>query len=80
MAKMIDAQELLEWYRPYYHMGDPIPFEVLAEDIQSMTREAAQVVYCKDCALWKTVGCALDGLHMHISVETDFCSRGKRRQ
>lgn len=80
MAKMIDAQELLEWYRPYGHTGEPIPFETLAEDIRSLTKEAAQVVYCKDCVLWKTVGCALDGLYLHISAETDFCSRGKRRR
>ena len=36
MTRAIDGNELIEWFRPYLHTGEPIPSEVVIEDIRSM--------------------------------------------
>ena len=36
MARMIDADALIEWFRPYLHTDEPIPANVVIEDIRSM--------------------------------------------
>ena len=35
-VRPIDGNELIEWFRPYLHTGEPIPSEVVIEDIRSM--------------------------------------------
>ena len=36
MARAIDADALIEWFRPYLHTDEPIPANVVIEDIRSM--------------------------------------------
>ena len=36
MARAIDADGLIEWFRPYLHTDEPIPANVVIEDIRSM--------------------------------------------
>ena len=36
MARMIDADALIEWFRPYLHVDEPIPANVVIEAIRCM--------------------------------------------
>lgn len=36
MARMIDADALIEWFRPYLHIDEPIPANVVIEAIRCM--------------------------------------------
>ena len=36
MARMIDADRAIEWFKPYLHTGEPIPADVVIEDLRSM--------------------------------------------
>ena len=36
MARAIDGNKLIEWFRPYLHTGEAIPADVVIEDIRSM--------------------------------------------
>ena len=36
MARAIDADALIGWFRPYLHTDEPIPANVVIEDIRSM--------------------------------------------
>ena len=36
MARPIDGNKLIEWFSPYLHTGEPIPADVVIEDIRSM--------------------------------------------
>lgn len=35
-VRPIDGNALIEWFRPYLHSDDPIPADVVIEDIRSM--------------------------------------------
>lgn len=35
-VRPIDGNSLIEWFRPYLHTGEPIPADVVIEDIRSM--------------------------------------------
>lgn len=35
-VRLIDGNVLIEWFRPYLHTGEPIPADVVIEDIRSM--------------------------------------------
>ena len=35
-VRPIDGDALIEWFRPYLHNGEPIPADVVIEDIRSM--------------------------------------------
>lgn len=35
-VRPIDGDALIEWFRPYLHTGEPIPADVVIEDIRSM--------------------------------------------
>lgn len=35
-VRAIDGNALIEWFRPYLHTGEPIPADVVIEDIRSM--------------------------------------------
>ena len=35
-VRPIDGNALIEWLRPYLHTGEPIPADVVIEDIRSM--------------------------------------------
>lgn len=36
MGKAIDADRLIEWFAPYLHTGEPIPADVVIENIRAM--------------------------------------------
>ena len=35
-VRLIDGNKLIEWFSPYLHTGEPIPADVVIEDIRSM--------------------------------------------
>ena len=35
-VRPIDGNALIEWFSPYLHTGEPIPADVVIEDIRSM--------------------------------------------
>lgn len=35
-VRPIDGSSLIEWFRPYLHTGEPIPADVVIENIRSM--------------------------------------------
>lgn len=35
-VRPIDGTKLIEWFSPYLHTGEPIPADVVIEDIRSM--------------------------------------------
>lgn len=34
MAEYVTKEQVVEWFRPYGHAGDGIPYDVLAADIR----------------------------------------------
>lgn len=36
MSRPIDAEKAIEWFKPYLHTGEPIPADVVIEDLRSM--------------------------------------------
>ena len=36
MAEYVTKEQVIDWFRPYGHMDDPIPFETMASDLRSM--------------------------------------------
>lgn len=46
MAEYITKDQVIEWFRPYGHAGDGIPYDVLAADIREMpAADVAPVVW-----------------------------------
>ena len=36
MAEYVTKEQVLDWFRPYGHMDDPIPFETMVSDLRGM--------------------------------------------
>ena len=36
MSRPIDAEKAIEWFKPYLYTGEPIPADVVIEDLRSM--------------------------------------------
>lgn len=36
MAEYITKEQVLDWFRPYGHMDEPIPFETMVSDLRGM--------------------------------------------
>ena len=36
MAEYVTKEQVIDWFRPYGHMDDPIPFETMVSDLRSM--------------------------------------------
>ena len=36
MAEYVTKEQLIDWYRPYGHTDEPIPFETLVYDLRDM--------------------------------------------
>ena len=50
MAECIEKERVVEWFRPYGHEDDGIPYDVLVADIRDMpAADVVPVVRCKDC-------------------------------
>lgn len=95
MAECIEKERVVEWFRPYGHEDDGIPYDVLVADIRDMpAADVAPVVRCKDCAhstfpseLTQRYGKpgTLTCHNMHAPSNrrnvgsNDFCSYGERR-
>ena len=50
MAEYVDKEQVIEWFRPYGHEDEGIPYYGLVTDIREMKpADVAPVVRCKDC-------------------------------
>ena len=85
MADYVGKEQVIEWFRPYGHEDEGIPYYVLATDIREMKpADVVPVVRCKDCKYWQDNN---DGYpheecrwgHGETPDENDFCSYGERR-
>ena len=36
MAEYVTKEQVIDWYRPYGHTDEPIPFETLVSDLRDM--------------------------------------------
>ena len=36
MAEYVTKEQVLDWFRPYGHMDEPIPFETMVSDLRGM--------------------------------------------
>ena len=36
MAEYVTKEQVIDWFRPYGHVYDPIPFETIVSDLRSM--------------------------------------------
>ena len=76
-AEYIEKERVVEWFRPYGHEDDGIPYDVLVADIRDMpAADVAPVVRCQDCAHLYGTLCTVCGL---LPQPDDFCSYGERR-
>ena len=57
MAEYVTKEQVIDWFRPYGHMDEPIPFETLVSDLRGMP--AASVAPVRHWR-WET---ANDGTH-----------------
>ena len=84
MAEYVTKEQVIDWFRPYGHMDDPIPFETMVSDLRDMpAADVVPVVRCKDCKWGKTWKNAFgiewfkcDLLCVDLSPEA-FCSYGE---
>lgn len=87
MAEYVTKEQVIDWFRPYGHMDDPIPFETMVSDLRGMpAADVVEVVRCKDCKwgkTWKNAfgieGFKCDLLCVDLSPEA-FCSYGLRKE
>lgn len=90
MAECITKDQVIEWFRPYGHAGDGIPYDVLAADIREMPAvDAVPVVRCGGCEYSLSycgyLVCSLSARSRNPKanyiVNPDFfCSHGKRKE
>lgn len=89
MAEYVGKEQVIEWFRPYGHEDEGIPYYGLVTDIREMKpADVAPVVRCRDCMhlrpevdayTQETVGYWCAELDIG-SVDVDgFCSRGERK-
>lgn len=90
MAEYITKEQVVEWFRPYGHAGDGIPYDVLTADIREMPAvDAVPVVRCRECE--SSIGycgylvCSLSARSRNPKanyiVNPDFfCAHGKRKE
>lgn len=83
MAECITKDQVIEWFRPYGHAGDGIPYDVLAADIREMPAvDAVPVVRCRECMYsWEDLSglCCSYGPCVDCPVSPDFwCANGRR--
>ena len=87
MAEYVTKEQVIDWFRPYGHMDEPIPFETMVSDLRGMpAADVVEVVRCKDCKwgkTWKNAfgieGFKCDLLCVDLSPEA-FCSYGLRKE
>lgn len=84
MAECITKEQVIEWFRPYGHTDEGIPYYVLVTDIREMkAADVMPVVRCKDCKYLVSVNadgkgiptCQLSGMGV---ASDEFCRRGEK--
>ena len=77
MAECIEKERVVEWFRPYGHEDDGIPYDVLVADIRDMpAADVAPVVRCKDCKHRYS-----DSWCEYVDDYDNFyCARGERKE
>lgn len=90
MAEYVTKEQVVEWFRPYGHAGDGIPYDVLAADIREMPAvDAVPVVRCGGCEYSLSycgyLVCSLSARShnpkANYIVNPDFfCAHGKRKE
>ena len=79
MDEYIGKDQVIEWFRPYGHVDEGIPYYGLVTDIREMkTADVVPVVRCKDCTHLYGTLCMVCGLMSR--KPDDFCSRGERKE
>ena len=85
MAEYITKEQVIEWFRPYGHTDEGVPYYVLVTDIRGMkSADVAPVARCSDCKhSYEDLGglCCSYGPCVDCPVPPDFwCANGKRRE
>ena len=85
MAEYITKEQVIEWFRPYGHTDEGVPYYGLVTDIREMkSADVAPVVRCKDCKnSYEDLGglCCSYGPCVDCPVPPDFwCANGRRRE
>ena len=85
MAEYITKEQVIEWFRPYGHTDEGVPYYVLVSDIRGMkSADVAPVVRCRDCKhIYEDLGglCCSYGPCVDCHVPLDFwCANGRRRE
>ena len=84
-AEYITKEQVIEWFRPYGHTDEGVPYFGIVTDIREMkSADVAPVVRCRDCkhsyedlgGLYCSYGPCVD-----CPVPPDFwCANGRRRE
>lgn len=85
MAEYITKEQVIEWFRPYGHTYEGVPYYGLVTDIREMkSADVAPVVRCRDCKhSYEDLGglCCSYGPCVDCPVPPDFwCANGRRRE
>ena len=85
MAEYITKEQVIEWFRPYGHTDEGVPYYGLVTDIREMkSADVAPVVRCRDCKhSYEDLGglCCSYGPCVDCPVPPDFwCANGRRRE
>ena len=73
MAEYVTKEQVIDWYRPYGHTDEPIPFETLVSDLRDMkAADVAPVRYARWKRYGKNLGeCSECG--EIVSVRSNYC-------
>lgn len=76
MSGYVSKDQVIEWFRPYGHVDEGIPYYELVADIRDMPD--ADVVYCKDCKYCSSGNCEHPRHHgvLPSAYPFDFCNYG----
>lgn len=85
MAECTTKDQVIEWFRPYGHTDEGVPYYGLVTDIREMkSADVAPVVRCRDCKhSYEDLGglCCSYGPCAECLVPPDFwCAYGERRE
>ena len=64
MAEYVTKEQVLDWFRPYGHMDEPIPFETMVSDLRDMP--AADVAPVRHGHWISLTECANEGVYCSI--------------